>query len=621
MVRGFLPFPRLSIATALAIVPALGLPVGLPLGLHAQGPSARPAATPPAASRALKVLNLEDYAGWNRIGSTALSHDGKWMTFTYTPNEGADPVLHVKALDGDKDYSTSLGTAPGGAGGRAAGGGRGAAAGNAPSFSDDSHWAAYIVNPAGTGGGRGGRGGRGGPAPGGRAGAQATQAPATPGHLELLNLATGQKSEIANVGSWKFSPDSRWIAVHFNRAQPAGGGAGAAAAGAAAPASSGADLILRDLAAGTDLAIGNVNQFEFNETGKLFAYTVDAPEKFGNGVYLLNPATGTTRALNTGSAIYDALAWSNEGTNLAALRGEKSKDMTQRENVLLAWNGLDKANVTTVIYDPAKDPLSFPKGMVLSEYATPRWSQDGTRLFVGIKEQAAEIPAADSIKANVDVWNWRDVVPQAVQIVQIAQTRRATYPAVVLVNTGNFVRLGDPMMRTVTNAANNNVGIGLSDTLYRGEIEWGATRDDFYHVNPEHRRAHADRQDTLAHVRHVSGQQVVPVPQEQAGTRVQSRDGKAVTLDASTIPGKSFLNEDDDHPYEMPLWGVGGWTKDGNSVLLYDKFDVWQAPLTGAKPVNLTKGVGRAQRSSSASCGSDVEAGGRGGRGGGGAAA
>ena len=27
--------------------------------------------------------------------------------------------------------------------------------------------------------------------------------------------------------------------------------------------------------------------------------------------------------------------------------------------------------------------------------------------------------------------------------------------------------------------------------------------------------------------------------------------------------------------------GVGGWTKDGKAVLLYDKFDIWSAPLDG----------------------------------------
>src|SRR5262249_9587363 len=93
--------------------------------------------------------------------------------------------------------------------------------------------------------------------------------------------------------------------------------------------------------------------------------------------------------------------------------------------------------------------------------------------------------------------------------------------------------------------------------------------------------------------------------------------GNTVDLDA-VAGGKSFVNDDDDHAYEKPIWGVGGWSKDGRSVLLYDKFDVWQLPLDNVgKAVNLTQGVGakdqiqfRVVRFGSA--------GGRGGRGGGG---
>ena len=207
---------RLPLAVAIAVAPFLSL--------HAQSISASgaptSAANTSAAKPALKKLNLDDYSGWNRIGAAALSRDGKWMTFTYTPNEGGDPVLHVKSLDGDKDYVTSLGAAAGG-GGRAGGGRGGApAGGGAPSFSDDSRWAAYMVNPPGRAGGNAGRG-RGAPTPAGRGAGQGAQTPALAGHLELLNLATGEKSSITNAGSWKFSATSRWIAVRFNRPQAA----------------------------------------------------------------------------------------------------------------------------------------------------------------------------------------------------------------------------------------------------------------------------------------------------------------------------------------------------------------------------------------------------------------
>jgi len=269
--------------------------------------------------------------------------------------------------------------------------------------------------------------------------------------------------------------------------------------------------------------------------------------------------------------------------------------MKQRDNVLLAWSNLASGAGKAFVFDPNKDE-SFPKGMVLSEYAAPRWSSDGSRLFVGIREQEPEIPAADSIKANVDVWHWKDVVPQSVQIVQIAQTRRSTYPAVVSVNNGKFVRLGDEMMRTVTNAANNNVAIGRSDTAYRGEIAWGASRADVFKVDVA-TGARTLIEKSLSRTYGTSPDSKWFLYLKNKQVRAFSlENGQSVALDASTVPGKSFVNEDDDHAYEKPLWGVGGWTRDGKSVLLYDKYDVWQTPLDGGKPTNLTQGLGRTQQ-------------------------
>jgi acetyl esterase/lipase len=102
-------------------------------------------------------------------------------------------------------------------------------------------------------------------------------------------------------------------------------------------------------------------------------------------------------------------------------------------------------------------------------------------------------------------------------------------------------------------------------------------------------------------------------------------DGTSSTLDATGVAGKSFVNDDDDHAYEKPIWGLGGWTKDNKSVLLYDKYDVWNVPLDGSKATNLTQGVGRAQgvqfRVVRFGAGGAGGRGGGGGRGGAGAAA
>src|ERR1019366_6559191 len=228
--------------------------------------------------------------------------------------------------------------------------------------------------------------------------------------------------------------------------------------------------------------------------------------------------------------------------------------------------------------------------------------------------QEPELAAADSSKANVDVWHWKDPEPQTVQIVRLQQERRATLPAVYLVSSQKLVRLGDDDMRSATPAPNGRWAIGRNDVAYRGQVEWGANRADMYRVNTETgERTFIEK--TLSRTMGTS-------PDGKWFLYLKDKKVRAFDLETAQVvelnagPGKNFLNEDDDHPYEIPAWGVGGWAKDGNSVLLYDKFDVWQLSLTGAKPVNLTAGEGRKQQIQFRVV--RLAAGGRGGRGGGG---
>jgi dipeptidyl aminopeptidase/acylaminoacyl peptidase len=585
------PFVATRLALALFATPAVAL--------LAQSPA-------PATSDAKRALTLADYGKWARITSSAISSDGAWMSVVTTPNDG-DATLIVKQLAGDKSYTVSLGAEPAGAG--RGGGGGGGGGGGAPLFSDDAHWIAYVVNPpdrTGAPAGGGGRGGRGGGAPGapatGGRGAGNAAVPAVPARrLELMNLATGEKATFPSPATFRFAKGSKTLAVRLNKAD-------------ATAKHNGADLLLRDLAAGTTRNVGNVNAYEFNDVGAFVAYTVDAADKQGNGIYLLNLASGETKALNSAAADYDQLAWNDDGSSLSALRGEKKSDQKQKENVLLAWRGVTSGSAATIEYDPSKD-AAFPKDFVVSEFTAPRWSKDGSRLFFGIKEQEREVPAADSLKANVDVWHWKDPEIQSVQIVRVQQERRATYPAAFLASSRKFVRLGDEAMRTVTNTPNGKWGLGRLDAPYRGEVQWGGNKADLMRVNTE------------------TGERTLI---EKALTRIYSTspDSKwvlylkdkrlkafnletAKSVDVNTIAGeKSFIDADDDHPYEKPIWGVAGWAKDG-SVLLYDKYDVWQVPLDGGKVVNLTNGIGKTQNIQFRVVRLTGGRGGRGGRGGG----
>ncbi|MGA2263068.1 MAG: prolyl oligopeptidase family serine peptidase, partial [Acidobacteriota bacterium] len=440
------------------------------------------------------------------------------------------------------------------------------------------------------GGTRGGTGGRGAAAP--------APAERQTRRFELLELATGERYSIPNPASFRFSKGSHWLAVRLNRASTAD------------TANSGADLILRDLSSGTSRNIGNVSLYDFDSAGTQLAYTVDAQDKIGNGLYLLRPATGEMRVLASAAADFDALSWSAEGANLAVLRGEKKKENRQKDNILIAWTDVGSGSAREAQFDPTKDE-GFPKGMVLSEFTTPQWTKNGTKLFIGIKAQEPEPPTSTEPQANVDIWHWKDALPQSEQMIRLPQERRATLPAAFVIASKKFVALGDNDMRGVTPVANGSWGIGRNDAAYRGEVTENA-RADYYRVNLE------------------TGERTL-ISKGLTRTMGSSPDGKwflylkdkhvhAFNLDSAkdTVidakAGKSFVDEQDDHPAEKPTYGVAGWTKDGTSVLLYHRYDIWQVSLDGGTAVNLTKGKGDADEVRFRLV--RLDAGGRGGRGG-----
>ncbi|MEP6833731.1 MAG: prolyl oligopeptidase family serine peptidase [Gemmatimonas sp.] len=595
---------------ALALLAAFSLPA------LAQSNSGNASATGSSAAASaggsLKILNLADYGRWNRVTSTALSPDGRWMSYAYQPNDG-DATLFVRQLDTDKLYTIPVGSAP--------------------VFSDDSRWVGYFVSPperpagggapvgggvpaggavpAGGGGGRGGGGGGGGGgrgagrggggAPPAAAGAPAA-APVPTRRFELLSLQSGEKVPVANAQTFKFAKGSKWLAIRMNKA--AGGGT-----------NNGSDLIVRDLSNGSMRNVGNVNQYDFDNTGKLLAYTIDAAERVGNGVYLLDPASGETRALNTAVADYDQMGWADEGFNLSAIRGDKTRGMRQKTNTLLAWKNVSSASPTLVEWNPASDN-AFPKEHVLSEYTAPRWSKDGSQLFVGIKEQEAEIAAADSIKANVDIWHWKDSDTQASQMIRLAQDRRSTYSGVLLLSPVKFVRLADTSMKSVATTPGGKWGVGRDDAAYRNDPMNTQNRTDYYRVNL------ADGTRTLI------GKNLTRTygtsPDSKWFLYLKDKHIIAYNLDNATsfvldaTAKRLFIDAEDDHAADKLLFGIAGWARDGKSVLVNDKYDIWQLPLdpTG-KPVNLTNGKGAADtivfRLARLTGG-----GGRGGRGGGG---
>ena len=532
------------------------LPVAVFLAGGVSAQQSRPSSEA-AASGAKEVLTLADYPGWKRIQSASLSPDGRWMSYGYRPNAG-DDTLFIRELDGATVHSVVRGTGP--------------------EFSADSRWATYTIMPP-QADGRGGRGqgGRGQAPPGQRGAGAAVAAPSRT--LQLLDLRAGAKTDVRDVESSAFSADARYLAVKRTRANREA-------------AFEGSDVVLRNLADGTTQNIGNVLQYAFNESGTQLAYTVDAADHTGNGLYVLDLRAGIIRPLDVASAEYRQMSWSDDGTALAVLRGLKPEKKAHRQNVLVAFTGLNEEPMP-VTFDPAKD-ATFPAAFVVSDLGTVRFTKDGSRVFFGIKPQEDEAPRSDEPQADMEVWHWKDADVQSIQKVRADQTRRFTYASVYNIGARKFIRLADDDMRTVTPTPDGRWGIGRLDAPYRYELNWGGARADYYRIDlntgtrdmmvPALRRAMGTSPD---------GKWFLYMKDE----KLQARNlvtGK--TTDLSAAAGVSFVDADDDHDYEKPAYGLGGWSRDGRSVILDHAFDLWLVPLEGGRATNLTAGVGESEQ-------------------------
>jgi dipeptidyl aminopeptidase/acylaminoacyl peptidase len=442
-------------------------------------------------------------------------------------------------------------------------------------------------------------------------------------------LATGAEQSWNDVSSFTFNAGSTHLILRHGGGggggAPAGrgGGGGRGAAAPAAPAQGGSDVILHDLGSGRDQLLGSVSEISFSSKGDLLSYTVDATAKDANGLFVFDLRSGRINPIDNDAKTYSHMTWNDDGSAIAVLKGSEVTGMREKDNTLIVFPDIPSALGAESTIRSAKLDANvggFPKGSVVSDRAGLTWSDDGKRVFFGIKEQ---VPAPDtagvSQRANVDIWRTADKEIQSQQIQRAAQTLNATFLSGFDVASGKFIMLSDSTMRTLALTADGKWGIGQDTRNFINDYD--RAKPDYFRVNT------------------ATGERTLFLKAENANAFGTSPDSKyflywkdnqfqLYDIEANTsktitknVP-VNFLDTDYDHPGQKPPFGVTGYTADGKSVILQHKYDQWQVPLDGMSPAkNLTAGLGAKNetrftyiRTDSAPAGG----GGRGGRGGGG---
>ncbi|HUF51769.1 MAG TPA: prolyl oligopeptidase family serine peptidase [Longimicrobiales bacterium] len=558
----------------------------------------------PAAAARTGLITPADIKAWNTIRQNVLSSDGRWFAYVVSPNEGDATVVYRGTARGAPETRVNVGDG-----------------GGSIAISGDAKWLGYIVAP---------------PRPPARGAdtartgdtlpADSARTPAlTANKFVLVDLATGEKKEFERIRRFGFNADRPgWVALTgygtADTPRQTGGAPAGPTTGAPAPAAAAggaAPLLLYNLATAELFNMGIIGEYAFDDSGEWLAYTMQTPDRVGNGIQLRNMRTNVARSIESERLIYRHLAWIDSSRTLSAMRARIDEGARDTVFSIAAYLRIGpNGPAQRLVFDPATTP-SFPEGWKLASERAPRFSRDMSAVFFGIREAsrspsrgpsaAAGAPGmggsinqprttgSDSLPSLI-LWHARDARLQSQQMVQEQAERAFNYVSSYHFANNTFVRLADDELRNITITAGDRYAYGIDTRPYELRASYsGRNFQDIYAID-------------LA-----TGARRLLMREKPAGAMNSSPDGRRVlywgrdgnwwtldlasgdTVNITRGAPVSFVNDQSDHNNLFPPPRQSfGWSRDGQYIVLSDGWDIWRvAARAGGSAVNLT-GDGRA---------------------------
>lgn len=552
----------------------------------------------PLAAQQKQPLTVTDFDQWRSIANETLSRDGAWAVYSLVPQVGEGEVVVRRFPDGP-EYRHTRGYI--GRPQTRAGADRGAGYRAPPArITADSRYVVFTVDPTRAEVEEARRAKKKGP----------DQPKAS---LGIMSLADGSVTVVPRVKSFRLPDESgRWLAYLLEEekkdaaaAAPADSAAppvvaAATAGGEARPVSTdttekkekkkdtGSTLVLRDLATGEEVRIEEVTAYTFDERGAWLAYTVSAKDGARDGAYVRSLGDGRAHALLTGEGSYRGLVFDEAGTQVAFL---SDRDEQEKEKPRLALYHAALRNPTARRMVAAGE---LPGGRVVAKEAL-HFSEDGKLLRFGAAPAPLDSISADALedRAVFDLWHWEDARLQPQQRLEAKEDQERALPAVLRLSTGRYRVLGNDSLTSFRFSENGRRAVAANSLPYAVQAMWGEWGSDVYVFDAltggrKLVRANLPFAASLS----PGGRYVLFFDRDRRWHAYDVESGRTRDLTGG-IAGVRFDQETWDTPSLPAPWGVAGWTEGDRTVLLYDRYDVWEVDPAGRRaPRVVTDSVG-----------------------------
>lgn len=569
---------------------------------------------------ARRPLTQADFDSWRSIRDVTLSNDGRWAAWSLVPQMGEGEVV-LRELRTEREIRHTRGyigrpqMKPGATR-------EDAIHFPAPSFTTDGKYLVFTIEPSRAEFEKA------------RHAEREKSAKGPNPSLGILRTADGHVDEVADVKSFELpSGSSRWLAYLLASGDsakadstPPDSAAPSAAAvpgGVARPVSTdsaggrarkryGSTLVLRDLGSGEERRIDDVTRYSFDESGRWLAYTVASRDEDTNGAYARSLADGRTLTLLGGAGEYRSLAIDSMGTVVAFVsnRDEYGRD-EPRYSLYVAALG-DGAGKDTKSKDsngaPASadgaarvlvTPAMLGDSLLVSTDARLGFSPDGSALRFGVAPIVPDSIPADSLadKAVFNLWHYKDARLQPEQRLEASEDRKRSFTSVYDLRSGNFRVLGSDSLPDIHLSPDYRTALGETEVPYSIEAMWGEGGRDLYAIDVRSgkRTQIASRVPFRASLS-PSGSYILWFGENGHWYSYSTTTHRSADITGS-IAGVRFDQETWDTPSTAAPWGIAGWTDGEKSVLLYDRYDIWEVDPTGRDAARaLTDSVGRREQ-------------------------
>jgi len=545
-----------------------------------------------------KPLDHSIYDSWQNIGARKISNDGKWIAYSVDAQEG-NPNLSLYSVKNKNSKKFERGTKL--------------------EFTNDSRFAVFQIRPL-------------------YKDIKAVKDKKlkknklTKDSLVIVDFLNGKTEKIPNVKGFKIPEkgDSYVAYILENIKDKSSDDASDKEDGDekkdddenAKPL----QLVVRNLLNGKSTTYDNVFRYEFSKNGKQLVFVTKKPEEKTSKdkkekkdsldaqsvakketnkskpkkyafqtVQVVNLQTGAVNKISEMEGDFSQLSLDEEGSQLAFVGTSSAQNDLVKLYQLYYFNL--KNNKKEIV---ANDNSEMKKNWVISENRLPKFSENGKQLYFGVapKPIAKDTAMIANDHAIVDIWNYKDDYLQTVQLKELKNDLKKSYAAVMQTEKPNLFRNieGEDLdtLRLV-NEGNAEFALGITSINNRISSQWeGSTKKTYFLIDNK-------TGERMEIIHNLNGSvavsplgKFVVIFDREKGKWFSYNVKTKQTLPLNSELSVSFVDEEFDMPDFPDPYGIASWTDNDESVIIKDRYDLWEFFLNGSKkPRNITNGFGR----------------------------